>query len=219
MLEDKSDINRNSIGIKQFVIDDMLNNSKILMIAKHSPGKSYMIKNIVNHYQKFKMKGAIISPTVQMKIFYNNFVQDAYIHYKYDEKIIEKILQRQILMINKAYERKKLGKETNTKVFIVMDDCFERNEMWQKDPMISALLFDGRSYNVSYLLATQYPMNIKPAFRFNFDYIFLFADESIANQKWIYEYHCGFLPNFETFRNIFLQIMYYNTSTAYNKNE
>ena len=195
-----------SIAIKQFKLSDIADHAAIMMIAKRKCGKSWIVKAIMHHHGAKFDAGIVISPTDRMNKFYNDFVPDAYIYYQFDGKIVKKILQRQIIIMEKAKERAKVGKRTNTKVFMIMDDCLADKGNWAKDPMISELLFNGRHYHITYILTMQYPLGIKPELRANFDYIFLLADSGFSNQKRIFEHYAGIFPNFEAFRTVFMQL-------------
>jgi hypothetical protein len=141
-----------------------------------------------------------------MNKFYSNFIPDSYVHYEFSGELVKRILQRQIFIIEKAKERAKIGKKTNTKAFIVMDDCLADKGNWAKDKMISELLFNGRHYEIMYILTMQYPLGIKPELRSNFDYIFLLADDTYSNQKRLHEHYAGMFPNFEAFKQVFGQL-------------
>jgi hypothetical protein len=53
----------------------------------------------------------------------------------------------------------------------------------------------------------QYPLNLTPEIRSNFDYIFLFADNLISNLKRIYDYYAGnIFPDFDSFLTVFDQL-------------
>ena len=200
-----------TIVIKEFRLEDIADHASILMIAKRGRGKHFVIGDIIKHYQNAKIPGMAISPQDKMYNFYNEFISNEFIsneniHHEFTNDPIKRLLERQRLIIEKSQERAKIGKNTNTKAFIVMDNCLADKGNWQKDSMISELLFNGRHYHVSYLLTMQYPLGIKPELRHNFDYVFLFRDENFSNQKRMYEHYAGIFPDFETFRQVFLQL-------------
>ena len=195
----------NTINIKEFRLGDMRNHAAILMIAGRGCRKHFVIGDIINHYQNTKMHGIVISPENKTINFYNEVISNEYIHDEYKSETVKRVLQRQCLMIKKSQDQAKIGKIINTKVFIVMDNCLV-DKKDREDSMISELLFNGYHYHISYLLTMQYPLDIKPAIRCNFDYIFLFKDENLSNQKRIYEHYAGIFPNFEVFRQVFLQL-------------
>ena len=193
------------IDIKEFKLNDIIDHASILMIAGRGCRKHFVIGDIINRYQNTKMPGIVISPENRTTNFYDEVISNEYIYDEYKSETVKRVLERQCLIIEKSKERAKIGKTTNTKAFIVMDNCLV-NKKDRSYQMISELLFNGRHYHVSYLLTMQYPLGIKPELRCNFDYIFLFKDESLSNQKRMYEYYAGIFPNFESFRQVFLQL-------------
>jgi len=189
--------------INEFDIASMNDDAAIVMIAKRRSGKSWVVRAILYYYSNRIPTGIVISKTERMSSFYSKIVPDTYIYYDYQSETIGRLLSRQTDIIKKAKEKKKLGKNVNTKAFIVMDDCLSSKGEWAKDQSISELLFNGRHYHVMYILTMQFPLGIKPELRCNFDYIFLLADDGIGNQKRIFEHYAGIFPNFEAFRQVF----------------
>jgi Poxvirus A32 protein len=196
----------NSLPIKEFSLDDMVEDASIVMIAKRRSGKSWVVRAILHHYGKNISAGAIISATDRVNPFYRHFIPDTYIHFEFNSNLIKRIFQRQMYIRERAAERKKHGKKTNTKAFIVMDDCLADKGNWAKDKMIYELLFNGRHYEVTYILTMQFPLGIKPELRTNFDYIFLLADDTFSNQKRIFDHYAGMFPSFDAFRQVFTQL-------------
>ncbi len=94
----------------------------------------------------------------------------------------------------------------NQKHAIVLDDCLSIKGTWHKDPLFSQLLLNARRRNISCMITMQYPLGLKPEFRSNFDYIFLFADDYISNLKRIYEHYCGFFRDFNSFSKVYKQL-------------
>jgi hypothetical protein len=136
-----------------------------------------------------------------MNCFYGNFFPESFIHYDYRSDIIEKLLYRQDMMIEK-----KKKKKIDARSFIVMDDCLSKRGSWMKDQPIIELLFNGRHYEIMYILTMQYPLGITPELRGNFDYIFLLAEDFVSNLKRIYDHYAGMFPDFNSFRQTFSQL-------------
>jgi hypothetical protein len=192
--------------INEFDLNQMVDHPSIVMIAKRGSGKSWVVRAILQHFSKKVPVGIIISPTDRMSSFYADFIPDSYIYYEFKPDTIERMLERQKDIIKRQKERRKEGKETNTRAFIVMDDCLSSKGEWAKDPAVSELLFNGRHYHIMYILTMQFPLGIKPELRCNFDYVFLLADDTVSNQKRIFEHYAGMFPNFEAFRQVFVQL-------------
>lgn len=193
------------LPIKAFTLKMFVEHPAIIMIAKRGSGKSWVVRAILRHFNDIPI-GMIISPTDKMSSFYGDFFPDTYIFYKYESKIIENVMKRQSLMIDKEKSKKAIGKKVDPRCFIVMDDCLGDKKSWAKDPPIQELLFNGRHYKIMYILTMQYPLGITPDLRSNFDYIFLLKEDFISNLKRMYDHYAGMFPNFDSFRQVFGQL-------------
>ena len=194
-----------ALPIREFKLEWMKPNASVCMIAKRGAGKSWVCREILNHYKNLP-GGLIIAPTDKMNMFYGKFFPDIYIHHTYKTSIIEKLLYRQMQMIEKMRKNYKKGKKCNPRTFLVMDDCLAQKGQWTKDERIYEFFYNSRSYQIMYMLTMQFPLSIKPEIRGNFDYIFLFAEDFYNNQKRIYEHYAGMFPNFNSFRQVFMKL-------------
>ncbi len=195
----------NGLNINEFELSDMVENPAIVMIAKRGSGKSWVCRSILNHFRKIPA-GMIIAPTDKMNSFYGKFFPDTFIHYEYKSEKIEKLIYRQELMIEKYKDKKKEGKKIDPRAFILMDDCLASKGTWMRDQPITTLLFNGRHYQLMYILTMQFPLGITPELRCNFDYIFLLAEDTHSNLKRIYDHYAGMFPTFDSFRQVLAQI-------------
>jgi hypothetical protein len=193
------------LPINEFKLESMCENPSIVMIAKRGSGKSVVCRAILNHFKNIPV-GMIIAPTDRMNCFYGNFFPDSYVHYTYKSTIIEKLLYRQTQIIEKRKKRERKGKKLDSRAFIVMDDCLSKKGTWMKDQPITELLYNGRHYELMYILTMQYPLGITPELRGNFDYIFLLAEDFVSNLKRIYDHYAGMFPDFTSFRQTFVQL-------------
>lgn len=194
--------NGDNLPIRQFKLAQMVKNPAIMMIAKRGSGKSWIVRAIMMHFNSIPC-GVVISPTDRMSSFYNDFFPDTYIHYKYESRLITRILDRQSQMIDKE----KQGKKLDPRAFIIMDDCLGDKKSWVNDAPVLELLFNGRHYQIMYILTMQYPLGITPQLRANFDYIFLLREDFINNQKKLYDHYAGMFPTFDSFRQVFTELV------------
>lgn len=194
-----------TLPIREFKLEWMVSNPSICMIAKRGAGKSWVVRSILKHFQDIP-GGTIIAPTDKMNCFYGKFFPEVYIHYEYKSEIIEKILYRQQFIIHKSREKEKEGKKVDPRVFLIMDDCLSSKGSWMRDEPIMQLFFDGRHYQIMYILTMQFPLGIKPELRCNFDYIFLLSEDFYSNQKRLHEHYAGMFPTFGSFRQIFMDL-------------
>jgi len=199
--------NNSSLPISEFMLPNMCEHAAIVMIAKRASGKSWVCRAILKKFRDIPV-GIIIAPTERMANppFYSEFFPDAYIHYDYKSEIIEKLLYRQDVMLDKQVQKEKKGINIDPRGFILMDDCLSKKGSWAKDQPILELLFNGRHYRLMYMLTMQFPLGISPELRGNFDYIFLLKEEFYSNLKRLYEHYAGMFPTFESFRQVFKEL-------------
>lgn len=193
------------LPIQEFTLDEMCINPSIIMIAKRGSGKSWITKALLFKNADVPV-GIIISPTEKDSPFFSDFFPDTFIFYKYESKILRKILLRQKLILKKSREKKSMGKYIDPRAIVVMDDCLASKGTWAKDPLVYELLFNGRHRQITYILTMQFPLGITPDLRANFDYVFLLAEDVTSNLKRIYEHYAGMFPDFNSFRQVFRQL-------------
>jgi hypothetical protein len=193
------------LPFREFKLEYMVEHPSIVIIAKRGSGKSYVCRAILKKYSHIPI-GIVISPTDRMNSFYGTFIPDSYVYYEYNTDIITRLLSRQKKMIKKKQEKKLLGKKIDSRSYIIMDDCLSSKTSWMKDQPIKELLFNGRHYEIMYILIMQFPLGITPEMRSQFDYIFLLAEDIYSNLKRLYDHYCGMFPTFDSFRQVFSQL-------------
>lgn len=191
------------VPVRKFELNCMEKNATICMIAKRGSGKSWVVRDIVCHLRKKVPGGVVLAPTDKVTNFYGEFIPDVYIHYEFQTEILERVLRRQSKIIEKYKEKMANGKKINPKCFIIMDDCLANAKQWIKDESIKELLFNGRHYQITYILTMQFPLGIPPDYRQNLDYVFLLADDNTINKKKLYENYCGMFRTFDIFSRVF----------------
>lgn len=194
-----------SMPIREFKLEWLSLNPSICMIAKRGSGKSWVCRSIIKHFS-YLPGGVIIAKTEKMSCFYGNFFPDIYIHYEYKSEILDNLLYRQELIIEKCKKKYTVGKKIDPRAFLVMDDCLSSKGTWMNDQPILEVFFNGRHYQLIFILTMQFPLGIKPELRTNFDYIFLLSEDFYSNQKRLYDHYAGVFPTFDFFRQVFLQL-------------
>lgn len=197
--------NGTNAQIREFKLTSMVKEPAIVTIAKRGSGKSWLIRSLLNHY-KHLPGGVILCPTEEVDPFYSNFYPNAFIHFTYSSHMMENVIKRQKMIIAKAKQKLKEKKRLDPRIMLVMDDCLDEKGKWAKDKPIMNILFNGRHLFITYILAMQYPLGIGPSLRNNFDYIFLFANDMVAEQKKLHEYYVGMFPSFTSFQDVFTQL-------------
>jgi hypothetical protein len=187
---------------------------------------SWLVKDIFWYHRDIP-SGLIFSGTENANPFFGDFIPDSFIHSEYNPDLIEGVLSRQG---KKVRENRKLAKDTlngvqdnnkltklskdaltriskdgladSNRFFIVLDDMLADASAWKKEKTIQEIFFNGRHFNLFFILTMQYPLGIPPALRSNIDYVFIFNEPSIKNRKKIWEDYGGVIPDFTMFCNI-----------------
>ena len=185
--------------LDKFDISSIADDRVVVMIGKRNTGKSFLVKDLLYHNNNFKV-GTVISGTESSNGFYSKIVPKIFIHDEYKPEIIDKIIQRQKMVIkqrNKDIETFSHS-SVDPRSFLILDDCLYDNS-WINDKNIRSLFMNGRHLKMFFLITMQYPLGIPPNLRTNIDYVFILRENYRANRKRIYENFAGMFDSFESF--------------------
>lgn len=182
------------INLRKFDMRKMNKNSVCVLIAKRNSGKSFLMKDILYNNRDIPA-GTVISRSDKVAHFYDQFIPSILIHYTYDTKLLQNLFDRQ----TKASEEN----WPNKRCFLVFDDVLSEANTWKKDPLLTDVFFNGRHFNILFLLAMQAPLAITPGLRTNIDYTFILKTPNASDRKKIFENYAGVFPN----RNIFEKVL------------
>ena len=181
------------VQLRKFDINDIKDDKVVVLIGKRETGKSYLCKDILHNHSSIPV-GQVISGTETANEFYSKMIPKLFIHEEYNPAIIQNILKRQKLMINKA----KSCNVTDPRAFLILDDCLYDNT-WTKDKNVRSLFMNGRHFKILFIITMQYALGIPPNLRTNIDYIFILRENYVSNRKRLYDHYAGMFPNFEMF--------------------
>lgn len=181
-------------NIKEFNINEIIDVPKIVIIGKSELDRKQIIRNIM-HKLNFPVT-TVISPTNKLTGFYNQLVPLKYIHEKYDDSIVQSILSRQSIVINKLED---------SRCLLILDDCICTNSFFNSS-YVQSIYSEGRFYKLPSITTIQCPIGIPPEIRYNFDYVFLLAENYYSNKKRLYEHYAGMFSDFESFDKTFSQM-------------
>jgi len=191
------------IGQGEYYGIELSSNNRFVLgnfIVTHN---SWLARDIFYHHQHIP-SGVVFSGTEEASPFFGDFIPDCFIHPEYDPELIENLLVKQKKKIREAKLQGKsdTGKLPSNNIFIVLDDMLHDAQNWKKEKTIKSIFFNGRHYNILFILTMQYPLGITPELRSNIDYVFVFNEPSIKNRKKIYDDYAGMISSFDFFCNI-----------------
>ena len=181
------------VQLRKFDINDIKDDKVVVLIGKRETGKSFLCKDVLFHHSNIPV-GQVISGTEAANEFYSKMVPKLFIHEEYNPTIIQNILKRQKMMIEKC----KTSQTTDPRAFLILDDCLYDNT-WTKDKNVRSLFMNGRHFKILFIITMQYALGIPPNLRTNIDYIFILRENYQSNRKRLYEHYAGMFPNFEMF--------------------
>ncbi|AXN90946.1 putative VV A32-like packaging ATPase [Namao virus] len=183
---------------------------KICIIAPSGTGKSWIVRSILYHLKELD-SAIVICPTDKMTKFYDSFVPSLYIHHQFDPDMIQKILDRQRKMIVRY--QKKIQEDKNPallnkdlRLIFVMDDCMSSRKQFVHLDSFNSLMYEGRHYQIIFIMTMQYCLSLPPDARNNFEYIFLLSEDKMQNRVRLYDNYAGMFPNQNIFNAVFDQI-------------
>ena len=191
-----------NLRLSKFNMNMIPDDAVALFIGRRGTGKSWLIKDLMWHKQKFPI-GTVISGTEGANAFYSTIVPSLFIHEEFNSSIISNVLKRQDMLTKQIRKEEALrgGSALDRRSFIVMDDCMYDNR-WITDKYIRSLFMNGRHFGLLYILALQYVMGIPPVLRGQVDYVFILRENQVSARRRIYEQFAGIFPSFELFCQI-----------------
>jgi hypothetical protein len=192
------------VDLRKFKIKSMAPDSSVLLIGKRKSGKSILVKDIMYNHSTIPC-GLVFSGTEDANPFFGEFIPDSFIYSKYDPQLVKTLITSQSKKVKTARKNGYAdtnGKNDKNRSFLILDDMLADADSWKKEQTIKELFFNGRHFNIFFILTMQYVLGIPPAMRSNIDYIFIFNEPSIKNRKKIYDDYAGMIPSFDHFCNI-----------------
>ena len=191
-----------SLRLSKFDMSKIPDDCVVLFIGRRGTGKSWLIKDLLWHKQKFPV-GTVISGTEGANAFYSSIVPSVFIHEEFSSTIVSDLLKRQDMITKHIRRETELRGSSNVdrRAFICMDDCLYDNK-WISDKYVRSLFMNGRHYGLLYILAIQYVMGIPPILRGQVDYVFILRENQVSARKRIYEQFAGIFPSFELYCQI-----------------
>jgi len=174
--------------------EDIPIHSVVGFIGKRKTGKSTLIKDVMFKFRHALDWGVVMCATEEAEPFYKEFVPDCFCHTAWKPELIADMIKDQ--------EAHKLsGSTIRRNAFVVIDDCNYEKSMW-RDTVMRNLMMNGRHFNITVFVSSQYLMDIEISLRSNIDFLFVLRDNNVQNMKKLYSNYFGNVESFQAFRSI-----------------
>lgn len=160
----------------------------IAIIAPRGSGKSYLCRDLINQMRYYPAV-CVICPSDKSGSFYNQHIPDSYIYYEFNDKVIEKIIQRQTKVIAKLSDPKYKGKKIDPRLLLVLDDVQSSCGDLKKSKPFNDIFTKGRHMGITLIVVIQDSMGLAPSQRSNLDYVFAYSARSGGEIKKLYEHY------------------------------
>jgi len=187
-----------TLNLKKFDMNEIKDDKVVVLIGKRDTGKSFLCRDILFRHRGIPV-GQVISGTEGANQFYSKMVPKLFIHDEFKPEIVENIIKRQKIMIEKINQGGVSADQSiDPRAFLILDDCLYDNS-WAKDKNMRSVFMNGRHFKLLFLLTMQYALGIPPNMRTNIDYVFILRENYVSNRKRLYEHYAGMFPTFEMF--------------------
>jgi len=167
----------------------------MIIIAPRNSGKSTLIKQLLDSEKNRFYNGLIISGSEKNSPFFSNFIPKKLIKYEFKDKYVDKV--EKVYQLSTKIGEKKYRKES----VVVLDDV--SNHLKKKDNKSATDLFtNGRHYQASVIVTTQYATSIPPCWRENTDIILIGKLRGEKSMKCTHEMVSSVFPDYKQFKSI-----------------
>lgn len=154
-------------------------NTKILIMGGKESGKTTLVRDIYSQIQDQIDEVHVFSNVLSHYTDITNAIYEDF-----------SLLDDLCLYCKTHHDSKKL---------VIIENILDHKQF----DLLTDLLFNGKSYNVTLILTLQSPLPLKPEYRYIFEYVFASFYDFVSDQKKLYNYYFGMYPSFEGFMTIF----------------
>jgi hypothetical protein len=190
-------VRKPEVEIHEFPLHKMRPISKSVIIGKPHTGKSTLIRDIVKAHRYQIPVAKVYSGTEENNHFYADMFPELYIHSEYNEDEMEAFVKRQKLTMK--------HNPSNPRGLTILDDCSDDPKYFHR-PLFQKYFKNGRQWEMMFILALQYAMDIRPVIRTNIDYVFIFREPNEKIRKAIFENYAGIIGSYQDFCDVMDQL-------------
>lgn len=178
------------LKLKEFDLKRIKPHRIILFIGRRGTGKSTLMYDVAYNLRDRFNFGCAMTPTVPSARTFRKFLPAGLVFEEgYNEDQLEKMLR-----IGKEIKRQNKNKSG----VIFLDDCMADKKLF-KGSIIRDMAMNGRHYNLTFINAMQYLMDIGSDIRTQIDYIFVLKEPILANRERLHKYFFGMFKNRNNF--------------------
>ena len=181
---DSNHINRSAC--QKFNIQDISPGTTTFICGKKLTGKSTVLVTLTQRRHDAQV---VIFSSEYVASSYRKYFPEEAIYEKYDPHVMKKLIESQ---------QANCGRK---ELLVAIDDVAVNKDIWQ-DRYIRDIVRYGSSLNITTLFSIQYAGQLEDVFKRNVDYVFVFHDHILENQKLLYKEFGGMFLTFTEFKTV-----------------
>lgn len=186
-----------ALHIKEFDLNSINPNSKIVVIGKPASGKTKCLLSILQALAPKAPTGIVMSGTEDSNATYSAHFPQSFIYGELDIEAMTSFITRQRLA--QRYN------VTERHAVLLLDDCTDDTKILNHK-IFHNIFKNGRHYDMTFILALQYAMDVKPYVRANTDYIFIMAARDPQTKRKLFENYVGAFDSYQDFSDVIDQV-------------
>jgi energy-coupling factor transporter ATP-binding protein EcfA2 len=186
-----------TLHIKEFDMNSIDPNSKIVVIGRPGSGKTRCLISLLQALAPRAPVGVVMSGTEDSNNTYAAHFPEAFIYNELDIDAMAAFIKRQ-----KFAQRYNLPEKH---AVLLLDDCTD--DVKQLNHKIFHNIFkNGRHYDMTFILSLQYAMDVKPYVRTNTDYIFIMAARDPQTKRKLFDNYVDVFDSLQDFSDVIDQV-------------
>lgn len=170
----------------------------IVIISPRGGGKSFLCRDLINSFSDYPAI-SVICPTDRESRFYSTFLQDSYIHYSFNDALIDKIIKRQEDICLKALNGYSEKKKIDPRLLLVLDDVMEDKKKMMNSKALNKIFVNGRHFAISIIIIVQESMGLSTTCRNGVEFAFIPKNYNLTERKKIHQHYGGIIGKFSEF--------------------
>ena len=90
-----------NLQLKKFDMSQINDDKVVVLIGKRETGKSFLVKDLLYYHQDIPI-GTVVSGTESANSFYSEIVPSLFIHDEFTPELINNVVKRQKIIVNKT---------------------------------------------------------------------------------------------------------------------
>lgn len=181
------------LEIQKFNVESIKPNRMLLLVGRRGTGKSTLMYDLMYRLQKRFDFGCAMTPTLSSAEDFKQYLPSGLV---FEDGYDVEQLKR---MINVCKELKRRKKRKSS--VMLLDDCMADKKLFRGET-IRDMALNGRHYDITFVNALQYLMDIGPDLRTQFDYVFVLKESITANKERLHKYFFGMFEKKDDFYKV-----------------